>query len=175
MNIVTTILTNTFSNSSPLMNAAAVCSVNGQVTECPAFFATFMWFMPVAFIAFLVLFMVASWKVYVKAGQPGWAALIPIYNVYIITKIIQKPAWWTILVFIPFVNWIMSILFAYYIAKAFGKDIGFTLGLILLNPIFLLILAFDDSRYVYGMTATVNVPQNPVPPQNTMPPVSPRA
>jgi hypothetical protein len=96
-------------------------------------------------VAFL---MIASiWKVYEKAGQPGWAAIIPIYNLYIITKIIGKPGYWTVLMLIPIVNYIFIIWSYNLISKKFGKDVGFTLGLIFLSFIFWPILGFGDAKY----------------------------
>lgn len=96
----------------------------------------------------LIVFMIASvWKVFVKAGQPGWACIIPIYNLYVMTQIAGKPAWWLILFFIPFVNLIIGILLGIEIAKAFGKGAGFGLGLTFLGFIFYPILGFGDAEY----------------------------
>jgi hypothetical protein len=98
--------------------------------------------------------LVAMWRVYVKAGQPGWAAIIPIYNLYVLTKIVGRPAWWVLLFFIPFVNFVILILLMMDLAKSFGKGTGFALGLIFLSPIFFMILGFGDARYV-GPAAAV--------------------
>jgi hypothetical protein len=98
-------------------------------------------------IAVAVLMIASIWKVYEKAGQPGWAAIIPIYNLYIITKIIGKPGYWTVLMLIPIVNYIFLIWSYNLISKKFGKDVGFTLGLIFLSFIFWPILGFGDAKY----------------------------
>ena len=98
-------------------------------------------------LAFIVLMIASVWKVFTKAGQPGWAAIIPIYNVIVLLKIIGKPWWWIIGFFIPFVNFIVMILMAVGLAKVFGKGIGFAIGLILLSFIFYPILAFGDATY----------------------------
>ena len=90
---------------------------------------------------------VATWKVYTKAGQPGWASLIPIYNAYIFLKIAKKPGWWLLLIIIPGINVVFMLLALISVNESFGKSTGFLLGLIFLNPIFLLILGFDDSTY----------------------------
>ena len=96
----------------------------------------------------IVVFMIASiWKVFTKAGQPGWASIIPIYNVYIMLKIADKPGWWLLLFFIPVVNLIIAILTAVGIANNFGKGGGFVVGMILLPIVFYPILAFGSAEY----------------------------
>jgi hypothetical protein len=98
--------------------------------------------------AFLVLVIVGLWKVYAKAGQPGWAAIIPIYNIYILTKIIGRPWWWLLLLFIPFVNFIVTIIMAIDLAKSFGKDAAYGILLLwLFSIIGYLILGFGDAEY----------------------------
>ncbi len=94
-----------------------------------------------------VVMIVSLWKVFKKAGQPGWGCLIPIYNWYLMIKIAGKPGWWLILMFIPLVNFIIGIIVAIGIAENFGKGGGFAVGLILLPIIFYPILAFGDARY----------------------------
>lgn len=91
-------------------------------------------------------------ELFVKAGQPGWASIIPIYNIYIMTKIAGKPGWWTLLCLIPFFNFIFVIWIYNMISKSFGKDEAFTVGLVLLGIVFWPILAFSDARYLgpYG-------------------------
>ena len=89
-----------------------------------------------------------AWKVFAKAGQPGWGAIVPIYNTYLMTtQILGKPILWFILCFIPLVNIVIGILLAVELAKAFGKSTGFAVGLILLGPIFVPILGFGDATY----------------------------
>lgn len=91
-----------------------------------------------------VFFIICMWKIFTKAGQPGWASLIPIYNLYILCKIAGKSGWWVIwcsLFFIPYLFLCISL------AERFGKGAGFGVGLFFLSPIFLPILAFDSSRY----------------------------
>jgi len=105
---------------------------------------------PLAGIIALVLVVVvlaAFWQVFTKAGEPGWAILIPIYNLIVLLKIVGRPWWWLILFLIPIVNFIIGILVNIDLAKSFGKGIGFAIGLILLPPIFILILGFGDARY----------------------------
>jgi uncharacterized membrane protein YoaK (UPF0700 family) len=86
------------------------------------------------------------WKVFEKAGKPGWAAIVPIYNLIVLLEIAGKPAWWVILLLIPFVNIVVAIIMVLAIAKNFGKGAGFAIGLLLLGPIFYAILAWGDAR-----------------------------
>ena len=99
------------------------------------------------YLGIVVLVIAGVWKVFTKAGQPGWAAIIPIYNIYILTKIAGKPGWWLLLFFIPVVNFVIAILVAIDVAKAFGKGTGFALGLVFLGIIFYPILGFGDAQY----------------------------
>src|SRR6266480_2629280 len=96
-------------------------------------------------IALLVI--VATWKVFTKAGQPGWASIIPIYNLYIWCKIVGRPGWWILLMLIPFVNIIVGIILCIDMAKSFGKGAGFGIGLALLGVIFWPILGFGSAQY----------------------------
>ena len=98
-------------------------------------------------LAFVVLMIASMWKVYVKAGQPGWAAIVPIYNIIVLLNIVGKPLWWIILFCIPFVNFVIIIMIMIELAKSFGKSTGFAFGLLLLGFIFFPILGFGDARY----------------------------
>ena len=91
---------------------------------------------PVLLIIYLtiVVIIVASWwKIFTKSGQPGWGALIPIYNMYLILKIAGRPWWFLLLLLVPLVNIIVAIVVTHDVSKSFGKGLGFTLGLILGN------------------------------------------
>ncbi len=98
-------------------------------------------------LAVTVLVIAGMWKTFVKAGKPGWACLIPIYNVIVLLEIAGKPLWWIILFFIPLVNFVVVILVALAVAERFGKGLGFGLGLAFLPMIFFLILGFGDAQY----------------------------
>jgi hypothetical protein len=87
------------------------------------------------------------WKVFAKAGEPGWTAIVPIYNLFILAKIAGKPMWWGILMLIPFVGIIMFIIVCIALAERFGKSAGFGVGLGLLGIIFFPILGFSDAQY----------------------------
>ena len=98
-------------------------------------------------LAFIVLILASIWKVFTKAGKPGWACIVPIYNVIVLLEIAGKPLWWILLMFIPLVNLVIGILVAIEIAKKFGQTAGFGVGLALLPFIFYPILGFGEARY----------------------------
>ncbi|MCB9840580.1 MAG: signal peptidase I [Phycisphaeraceae bacterium] len=98
-------------------------------------------------IAIAVVVIAGLWKMFVKAGHPGWAAIVPIYNIYILTKVAGRPWWWLLLLFIPIVSLVIAIILMLDIAKAFGKSVLFAVGLILLFPIFACILGFGSAQY----------------------------
>ena len=105
-----------------------------------------------------VLGIIAMWKIFTKAGKPGWASIIPVYNMVVLYQIVGlNPLLLLILIgsIIPFVNFLVAIAFfvlniisSIRLAKVFGKGTGFAVGLIFLPFIFQLILAFDKSEYV---------------------------
>ena len=99
------------------------------------------------YLAIIVVVIAGFWKMYTKAGQPGWAAIVPIYNLYIMCKIAGRPGWWVILLIIPYINLIFVIIIMLDLAKSFGKGIGFAVGMILLGFIFIPILGFGDAEY----------------------------
>lgn len=98
-------------------------------------------------LSLFVFSIIVHWKVFEKAGQPGWAVLVPLYNLLIFLKIINKPWWWIFMFMIPIVNIVFAIMAVHRLSLSFGKDGGFTVGMIFLNIIFLAILAFDSSSY----------------------------
>ena len=104
----------------------------------------------VVFFVVLVLISATLWVVFTKAGEPGWAALVPIYNSMVLARIVGKPEWWGLLPLIPFIGPIFSIILLLELAKVFGKSSIFGLGLVFLGPIFFLILAFGDAEYMRG-------------------------
>ena len=101
----------------------------------------------IVYLAVLVLQIVALWKVFIKAGQPGWASIIPFYNFYVLLVIAEKPGWWLVLMFIPLVHIVITILMSLGIANNFGKGSGFGAGLAFLPFVFFPILAFSDAKY----------------------------
>ena len=123
------------------------------------FTGTFLFF----WLALAILIIAAYWKIFTKAGQPGWAAIIPIYNTLIMLKIVGKPWWWLLLMLIPFVNIVFAIWMINMLSKSFGKDEGFTVGLILLGIVFYPILGFGSAKYLgpYGDPGQFQASQNP--------------
>ena len=101
----------------------------------------------IVYLAIIILMIAAMWKIFTKAGKPGWAAIIPIYNTIVLLEVVGKPIWWFLLMFIPFVNFIILIIVDLELAKKFGQSTGFAIGLILLPVIFYPILGFGGARY----------------------------
>lgn len=119
---------------------------------------SFLLGMGATFIVFSVLVMifmiVAVWFLFEKAGQPGWAAIIPIFNILVLLRVAGKPWWWVFGILLGFIPWVGSILvllwsiFIYHgVSKNFGKEVGFTVGLVLASVVFIPILAFGKSVY----------------------------
>lgn len=101
----------------------------------------------IVIIALIVVQLAAWWRVFEKAGQPGWAAIIPIYNLVVLLRVAGKPLWWIILLLIPLVNIIVWIVVSVAVANSFGKGTLFGIGLFLFSFIFYAILGFGDARY----------------------------
>ncbi len=111
-------------------------------------------------IAVVLLVIIGGWKMFVKAGQPGWGIIIPIYNVYLMLKIAGRPGWWLILYLIPIVNFIIAIIVSLDVAKAFGKSAVFgILGLFLFAFIGVPILGFGSAVYNSPAPTAAPVPQ----------------
>jgi hypothetical protein len=102
----------------------------------------------IIYVAIIVAIVAAQWKIYAKAGKPGWACIVPIYNIIVLLEIVKKPLWWIVLLLIPLVNIIILFIIYIELAKVFGKGTGFGIGLILLSPIFIMILGFGDAKYI---------------------------
>ena len=113
----------------------------------------------IAYLVFLLVFyaliIVANWKIFTKAGKPGWASIIPFYNLYVLFEIAGMNGWLFLLLCLPIVNIVMMILLYINLAKAFGKGTGFIIGLIFLPNIFTLILAFGSSQYQGPQQSTI--------------------
>lgn len=101
----------------------------------------------VIYVLVIILMLVSMWKIYTKAGKPGWAIIIPIYNIIVLLEIVGKPWWWLLLMLIPVVNIVIAIWVYNLLSLSFGKDSGFTVGLILLSPIFIPILGLGSAEY----------------------------
>lgn len=95
-----------------------------------------------------VVLIIAEWKIFVKAGKPGWAAIIPFYSIWVLYEIVCGRGKAMFRLLIPFYNIYWEIKTMIKLAHAFGKSTGFGIGLIFLTPIFLCILGFGDAKYV---------------------------
>lgn len=103
----------------------------------------------VVFVLAYALLVVASfWKLFAKAGKPGWVVLIPLYNLIVLLEIVGRPWWYLVFLFVPGAQIILAILLTFGLSQSFGRSWVFALALTLLFPIFLPILAFDGSVYV---------------------------
>lgn len=126
-------------------------STTTVTTTDPGAAAAVVAFMTAYFLVILVIgiiMIVALWKVFTKAGRPGWGALIPLYNTYLLIETAGKPGWWLVLLFVPVVNIVVGIMVMLSLAEAFGKSVVFAIfGLILFSPIGMLMLAFGSAQY----------------------------
>jgi len=152
------------------MNMMGNSSMSGNAAGA-GFFAVFL---PVVLIVVVYMCFVL-WKLYGKAGRPGWAAIVPFYSTYVMIKIAGRPGWWLILLFIPVVNVVVWIMIYLSFAKAFGRSAVFGFfGLFLFGVIGFSILAFGKSRYVLadgpgpdggsGPSSAPSAPTSPTPP-----------
>ena len=103
-------------------------------------------------LLFMVLLFASMWKIYTKANKPGWAAIIPIYNAFVLTEITGRPTWWLVLYCLC--GPISFIIASYDLGKSFGKSVGYIIGMILLWPIFYPMLAFGSAKYVGPVSQT---------------------
>ena len=106
-------------------------------------------------LAVALLVVIGMWKVFTKAGQPGWAAIIPFYNVIVLLRVAGLPWYWVFALFlqiIPIIGqlafMVLTVMCLHRISTRFGQGVGFTIGLTLLSPIFFLILGFGSFKYV---------------------------
>jgi hypothetical protein len=110
------------------------------------------------YLALIVVMIAAMWKMFTKAGKPGWAAISPFYNVIVLLEIVGRPLWWIVLLFIPFVNIVFAVILAHDTSKSFGRGVGTTLLLIFLPFIGYPLLGFGNAAYT-GPSAGGAVPE----------------
>ena len=101
----------------------------------------------IIWLVFAVLMVAGLWMTFRKAGKPGWGAIIPFYNLYLMIKVAGRPGWWLILMFIPFVNFVILIIVCIDIAKNFGHGAGYGILLWLFPFIMFLVLGFGSDTY----------------------------
>ena len=159
----------TMYSGSPLVAAvsSAVCQTNGRIVPCSdmfnflvpllaVFLPIFLLLMLISFVL-CVLMIISWWKIFEKAGRPGWAAIIPIYNFIVMLKIVKLSPWLVLLGIIPFFGglalFVVTIIMNLRLAKAFGREEGFAVGLILLPYVFYPMLAFGKYTFI-GVTTT---------------------
>jgi hypothetical protein len=131
-----------------LAGAALVAQARGGGSDGGLMFVMICYW--IFILTFAVIMIVSQWVIFTKAGEPGWAAIVPFYNVYVLCRIAGKPGWWLILFLIPIVSLIISLLVCLGLAENFGKGPGFGIGLWLLGFIFFPMLAFGSAEYVAG-------------------------
>jgi len=100
------------------------------------------------YVIVIVFYIYSMWRIYAKASKPGWAAIIPIYNVLVELEIVGRPWWWLLLTLVPVVNIVIGVIITLNLAQVFGKSTGFGIGLIFLPIIFIPILAFGNAKYL---------------------------
>jgi hypothetical protein len=149
-------------------------------------FGAYMTYVWIVGLVFTFVSIIVFWKVFEKGGKPGWAAIIPIYRDVVLLQMVGRPVWWIVLLYLPVVGSVIRIIVFYFdLAKVFNRSAGFAIGLWFLNPIFMIIMAFDESIQYKGpiagrpeymntnvMPAPV-VPVQPVPQQTYNPPRPP--
>jgi uncharacterized protein DUF5684 len=104
-------------------------------------------------LVFLLVFaivVVGMWKVFEKAGEPGWAALVPVYNIWVLVKISGKETWWFVLFLIPCANFVAAVMICMAVARKFGKDPAYGIGLAFLPFVFFPMLGFSPAQYNRG-------------------------
>lgn len=99
-------------------------------------------------LAISIVSVIGMWKMFAKAGKPGWASLIPFYNMYCMFEIAWGNGWMFLLTLIPCVGFVFQIILCFKLATAFDKGVGFGFGLLFLSPIFYMVLGFGDADYV---------------------------
>lgn len=99
-------------------------------------------------LALVALLLIGNWKIYTKAGKPGWAAIVPIYNIIVLLELTGKPIWWIAMFLIPGVNVVFMIMMYHALSLSFGKSAGFTVGILFLPFIFIPLLGLGDAQYI---------------------------
>jgi len=124
-------------------------------------FIAFMILFFLFYIGIMALMIISMWKIFVKANKPGWAAIVPFYNSYVMVEIAKKPTWCFGMMFVPLANFVFIIMIINGMVKSFGKSEGFTVGVIFLPYVFFPILAFGDAKYIDSKKfSSQNLPDN---------------
>ncbi|MDD5050878.1 MAG: DUF5684 domain-containing protein [Candidatus Pacebacteria bacterium] len=161
---------------SSLSSLAAICSYGGKNVPCGDASSLMLLNIPIIIfsIALAILMLVSMWKVFEKAGKPGWAAIVPVYSSIVLLQIVGLSPWLVLLAFIPFFSGIavliLHVLYAQRLSARFGKSNGFAFGLFFLPFVFYPILGFGDS--VYTNYSEPQTPASPIPPPSSAIPPS---
>lgn len=137
------------------MDASYEYSVSSSGVSDAAAGAVISLLIIVYFIIFVITIIgvISLWKLFTKAGKPGWASIVPIYNYVVFLEVIGRPIWWLVLTFVPILQFWISIVMVLDFAKAYGKSAGYAVGMILLPVIFLPMLAFSKDTVYVGPVA----------------------
>lgn len=129
------------------------------------------------YLVLILLVIITNWKIFTKAGKPGWAAIVPFYNIIVLLQIIGRPGWWILLFFVPIANLVVSVLMALDLAKVFNKSALFGIMLLWFIPVGYLILAFGSAKYTAPGAPAPSKPSEPTPPapEAPAPPAAPVA
>lgn len=106
-------------------------------------------------LALYALVVAGWWKIFEKAGEDGWKAIVPIWSFIVLLRIVGREWWWVLLALIPLVGFVIWIIVAFELARSFGRGAGFAIGLVLLPFVFALILGFGSDTYRGSRTEAV--------------------
>lgn len=121
----------------------------------------------VLWLGVMVFYTACIWRIFTKAGYPGWHSIVPFLNLYTLVRVAGRPGWWMLLMLIPCVGTVVGVIVYLELAQQFGKGVGFGLGLVFLSPIFLPILAFGSASYGAGWSGPVRyAPAGPAVPRS---------
>lgn len=98
-------------------------------------------------LVFLTMWIVGGWTMFQKAGQPGWACVIPIYNMIVLVRVARLPAWWVLLAIIPYIGWLFGLVVHVSVANRFGRGVLFGLCMGVLPFVFYPVIGLGNSRY----------------------------
>lgn len=125
-------------------------TTSGSATADTAVSAGVMAVVAVIYLAVFALMIVSMWKLFVKAGKPGWASIVPIYNSYIMTQIAGRPWWWLLLMLIPVAGIVFAIIIVLDFVKSYGKGTGYAVFALFLPIIAYPIMALDKNVVYHG-------------------------
>ncbi|MDA8274886.1 MAG: DUF5684 domain-containing protein [Actinomycetota bacterium] len=99
-------------------------------------------------IGFVALEVIGLWGVFAKSGRPGWWALVPVFDLFVLLRVVGRPWWLAVLFFVPVVDVVVAIVVFHALAKSFGKGVAYTVGLLVLGFVFVPVLGFGSAEYL---------------------------